>query len=61
VPSPLPSGRGRALAARDVRAGAGVVAARNPVPLAASTCRLDKPEPESSDMRRLCRPPVNVW
>jgi hypothetical protein len=28
---------------------------------AAIICRLDNPGPESSDMRRLCRPTVNDW
>jgi hypothetical protein len=37
------------------------VAASSPVPLAASTWRLDKPDPESSGMKRLCRAPVNAW
>ena len=37
------------------------VAAMSPVPLAASTCRLEKPDPESSGMTRLCRAPGNAW
>jgi hypothetical protein len=36
------------------------VAAIKPVP-AAIICRLDKPDPKSSDMRRLCRLTVNDW
>jgi hypothetical protein len=33
----------------------------SPVPLAASICRLDKLDPESSRMTRLCRLSVNAW
>ena len=56
VPSAA-SGRPRAAA----RAGPAAVAAMRPVVPEAIICRLDKPPPESSDMRRLCRPTVNDW
>jgi hypothetical protein len=37
------------------------VAASNPVPLAASTWRREKPESKCAGMERLCRALVNGW